>query len=77
MGFPIRLDCVFLGAPVALPLLLAVFPAEMLLYSGEIAEGSRRMVVDARRLWADIHFLFHLFARSLPEFPWKIMTSPV
>ena len=77
MSLPIGLDCIFLRALFALPLLLAVLPAEVLLYSGQIAESSRRMVVDARRLRADIDFLFHLFASPLPEFPWKIVTSPV
>lgn len=77
MGLPIGLHCVIFRALFALPLLLAVFPAKVLLYSSEITESSRRMVVDARRLRTDIYLFFHLFGRPLPEFPWKIVTSPV
>lgn len=78
MSFPIRLDCVFLRTLFTLPLLLAVFPAEMLLDSGEVPERSRRVVVDAGLLWANVHLLLdHIFVRSLPKLPWKIVTPPM
>nr|GLL39250.1 hypothetical protein B296_00055650 [Ipomoea trifida] len=47
MSLQIRLDCIFLGALITLPLLLAVLPAEVLLDSGQIAESSRRVMVNA------------------------------
>lgn len=74
---PIGLHGVLLRATLALPLLLAVFSAEMLLYAGEIAERSLRIVVHARRLRTHVHSLPHLIARSLPELPWQIVSTPV
>lgn len=75
--FPVRLHGVFLRAPLAFKLLLPVFPAEMLLNSGEISERPRRIVVDAARLRADVYALPRLLARSLPEFPRQVVAAPV
>lgn len=77
VSFAIGLDGVFLGAAVAFILLLAVFPAEVLLNSGEIAKGSRRVVVDAGGLRADIHALPHFLTGPLPELPRKVVAAAV
>lgn len=37
VGFPIGLNCVFLGTLLAFPLLLAVFPAEVFLDPSEVS----------------------------------------
>lgn len=77
MRFPIGLYGVLLRAPLALPLLLAVLSAEVLLDSGEIAKRSRRVVVDARRLWTHVDSLTDLLRRPLPELPRQVVASPV
>lgn len=77
MGFAIRLDGVFLGAALAFVLLLAVFPAEMLFDSGEITECSRRIVVDACGLRADVDALPHVLAAPLPELPRQVVAASV
>lgn len=77
VSFPIRLNCIFLGAFLAFPLLLTVLSAEVLFNSGEITQRSRRVMVDTRWFRADIHPLPHLLARPLPQLPWQIVTSPV
>ena len=77
MRFPIGFYRVFLRASLALPFLLAVFSAEVLLYSGKIAECSRRIVVDAGRFRTDIDALTHLIVSPLPKLPGKVVASPV
>lgn len=74
MRLPIRLDRVFLGAFIALPLFLPVLPAEVLLDPRQIAESSRRMVVDAAGLGADINPFPDIFPRPLPQLPRQIMS---
>ena len=60
MSFPIGHDSIFFGTFVAFPLLFSMFPAEMLLDSSQVPEGSSRVVVYACLLGTDVHFLFHL-----------------
>lgn len=77
VSLPIRLHCVLLGAPLALPLFLAVLSAEVLLNPGEIAQRSGRVVVHARRLRADVNPLLNFRRGSLPQLPRQVVASPV
>ena len=77
MGLPIRLHSILFGALVTLPLLLTMFPAKMLLYPSQIAESSRWIMVDTCGLRAHVNPLLHLLTGSLPQLPWKVVTSPV
>lgn len=77
MRLPIGLDGVLLRASLALELLLAVFSAEMLLYAGEITEGSPGIVVDAGWLGTNIDSLPDLLARPLPQLPRQVMSPAV
>lgn len=74
---PIGLHGVFLGAFIAFPLLLAVFSAEMLLNSGEIAESPRRIVMNTGSFRTNINPLLHFLARPLLQLPWQIMPPPM
>lgn len=77
MSLPIRLNCILLGAPLALPLLLAMLPAEVLLDPSQVAECSSRVVVYAARLRAHVDPLPDLSAPSLLELPREVVASPV
>ena len=77
MSLPVRLHSVPLRALVALPLLLAVFTAEVLLDAREITQRARRVVMNAALLRAHIHSLSRLLAAPLPQLPWEIMPPPV
>ena len=77
MGLPIRLNCILLGALVALPLLLSVFPAIVRLDPRQFPQRPSRIVVDARWLGAYVHTLPHLRARPLLQLPRQVVASPV
>jgi len=77
VGFPIRLNGVFLRTLVAFPLLLAVLSAKVLLNPSQITQSSRGIVMNTRTLRANIDLLLHLLTCPLPELPWKIVPSPV
>lgn len=71
------MNSIFLGALVALPLLLSVFPTEVFFDSGEIAESSGRVMVHTSDFRADVYFFLHFFAASLLKLPWKVVSPPV
>lgn len=77
MRLPIGLYGVFLGAPLALPLLLAVLSTEVLFYSRQIAKGSCRVVMHAGGLRAHIDPLPDFFGCSLPQLPRQVVASPM
>lgn len=77
MGFPIRLNSVFLRTLIAFPLFLAVLSAKVLFNPSQIAESSRGIVMNTRSLRADINLLLDLITGPLSELPWEIVTSPV
>ena len=65
MGLPVGLDGVALGALLALPLLLAVFPTEVLLNTSQVSESSGRMVMNTSLLRANVDSLPRFFAGPL------------
>ena len=75
MGFPIGLNRVFLGAFLALVLLLAVFTRVVFLDPGEVPECPGMLVVDAGRLGAKIDLSLHFFRGFLLELPRKVVSS--
>lgn len=77
MRFPIRLYRIFLRAPLALPLLLAVLSAKVLLDPGKVTQSSTWVVVDARGFRAHVDSLTWLLTGSLLQLPWQVMASSV
>jgi hypothetical protein len=74
---PVRLHGVALGAALALPPLLPVLPAVVLLDPRQVAQRARRVVVHARRLRAHVHALPRRPAASLAQLPRQVVPAPV
>jgi len=77
MGFPIWLNCIFLGALVTFPLLLTVLSAEVLLDPSQVPQSPWWVMMHTICFWTHIHLLPHLFARSLLQLPRQIVPSSV
>ena len=77
MSLPVRLNRVLLRAFVALELLLAMLPAEMLLDPRQVPQSACRIVVDTRLLRADVHSLPLVFVAALAKFPREIVAPPM
>jgi len=76
MGLPIRLNSIFLGALLTLPLLLPMLSAVVLLYACQVSQGSRGIVMHTTLLRAHIHLLPHLiFVCSLLQLPRKVVPA--
>nr|GMD38373.1 hypothetical protein CR513_16880 [Ipomoea batatas] len=67
MGFPIRLHGVAFRALVAFPLLLAVFPAEVLLYSASMAGCGLSCEAADSDLSETLSHIFHTNTYLLPS----------
>jgi hypothetical protein len=77
MSFPVGLNSVSLGALVALPLLLSMLAAKVLLYASQVAQSARRVVMHTGGLRADIDALANLLAGPLPQLPGQVMAPSV
>jgi hypothetical protein len=77
MSLPVRLNSVSLGALVALPLLLAMLAAKVLLDASQVAQSARRVVMHTGGLRADIDAFANLLAAPLSQLPGQVMAPSV